>query len=82
MRVRARGRARGWITALRIREAAADFASFCDTLAHEDERVLAELKEALCRGARVFETHGRDTVRHGQELLDALASIPPVDRGV
>jgi sulfite reductase (NADPH) flavoprotein alpha-component len=66
---------------LKIREVNVSFASFCDTLACEDERVLAELKAALCRGARVFETEERDTVRHGQELLDALASIPPLIEG-
>ncbi|MEO8334474.1 MAG: cytochrome b5 domain-containing protein [bacterium] len=66
---------------LTMREATADFTSrfapFCDRLAHEDGRVLADLKESLCRGARVFEMHERETGRHGQELLDALASIPP-----
>jgi sulfite reductase (NADPH) flavoprotein alpha-component len=66
---------------LKIREGGVDYASFCDTLALEDERVLAELKDALRRGARVFETEERDTVRHGQELLDALASIPPLIEG-
>jgi sulfite reductase (NADPH) flavoprotein alpha-component len=61
-----------------LREGNTDFGSFCDELAHEDTRVLAELKESLCRGARVFETHERDTARHGQQLLDALASVPPL----
>jgi sulfite reductase (NADPH) flavoprotein alpha-component len=57
----------------------ARYAAVCDTIETEDRAMLRLLKQALCAGAKLLETHQRDSVRlAGEQLIEILQSIPAV----
>lgn len=53
------------------------YAALCDRLEHEDRMALRGLKRALCEGAKLFETHQRDTASvAGEHLIEVLQQVP------
>lgn len=57
----------------------AQYGAFCDSLAHEDCRLIDELKLAIRDGVMVFEAYEQHTItRSGDKLLKILYRIPGI----